>query len=267
MKFAVMILMFVLSCILLPYNVQIEKIPSTAMNKSFNATVITPKSYGKISKKYSVVYILHGWLNDYDSMNYHTEIGKLSDQYDFIIVMPDGDTNKWYFDSRENPAFRFGTYVGKEVPEYIDKKYKTIRKRNGRAVTGYSMGGFGAFNAVFSYPEIFGSVGSMSGAVEISGYDDKWNLRKIFGNYEDNKELWDSVAVKNNLDKLTDKKFNIIISCGDKDFFIDINRELHEKMLESGIKHTYIERPGGHSWDYWRDEIKFQLLFFSNYLK
>ena len=73
--------------------------------------------------------------------------------------------------------------------------------------------------------------------------------------------------MKNNLNKFGNKKFNIVIRCGDEDFFIDINRELHEKMLEAGIKHTYIERPGRHDWDYWREEIKFQLLFFSNYLK
>ena len=40
MKPAVMILMLLLSFILMPYNVQVERIPSTAMNKSFNATVI-----------------------------------------------------------------------------------------------------------------------------------------------------------------------------------------------------------------------------------
>ena len=267
MKLAVGMLMLLLSFMLMPFNIQVERIPSTVMNKSFNATVITPKAYGKTSKKYSVVYVLHGWLNDYDSMSYHTEIGRLSDEYDFIIVMPDGNLNKWYFDSRINSEFRFGTYVGREVPEYIDKKYRTIKKRSARAVTGYSMGGFGAFNAVFNYPETFGNVGSMSGAVEISGFENKWNLRKVFGNYEENKDLWESAAVKNNLNKFGNKKFNIVISCGDEDFFIDINRELHEKMLEAGIKHTYIERPGRHDWDYWREEIKFQLLFFSNYLK
>ena len=267
MKLTVGLLMLILSFVLLPFNVQVEKIPSNAMNKSFNATVITPKTYGKTSKKYSVVYVLHGWLNDYDSMTYHTDIGKLSDEYDFIIVMPDGNLNKWYYDSQINPELKFGTYVGKEVPEYIDKKYKTIKKRSARAVTGYSMGGFGALNAVLSYPETFGNVGSMSGAVDIRDFENRWNLRKVFGNYEDNKEVWDNAAIKNNLDRFTERKFNIIISCGDKDFFIGTNRELHEKMLEAGIKHTYIERPGKHNWDYWREEIKFQLLFFSNYLK
>lgn len=267
MKLTIGILMLLISYILLPFNVQVERIPSAAMGRTFNATVITPKNYGKTSKKYSVVYILHGWLNDYDSVNYHTDIGKLSDEYNFIIVMPDGNLNKWYFDSKIDPEIKFGTYVGKEVPEYIDKKFRTMKKRSARAISGYSMGGFGAFNAVFNYPETFGSVGSMSGAVDIRGYDNKWNLRKVFGSYEDNKELWDSTAVKNNFDKLTDRKFNIIISCGNSDFFIGVNRELHEKMSEADIKHTYIESPGGHNWDYWREEIKFQLLFFSNRLK
>jgi S-formylglutathione hydrolase FrmB len=267
MKAAVGILMFLISCILLPFNVQVERIPSAVMGKTFNATVITPQNYGKTSKKYPVVYILHGWLNDYDSVNYYTEIGKLSDEYDFIIVMPDGNLNKWYFDSREDSSLKFGTYVGKEVPEYTDKKYRTIKKRSARAITGYSMGGFGAFNAVFNYPETFGSIGSMSGAVDITGYETKWNLRKIFGNYGENKELWESTAVKNNLEKFQNKKFNIIISCGSEDFFIDINRELHEKMVSAGIKHAYFERSGKHNWDYWREEIKFQLLFFKNSLK
>ena len=212
MKLAVGMLMLLLSFMLMPFNIQVERIPSTVMNKSFNATVITPKTYGKTSKKYSVVYVLHGWLNDYDSMSYHTEIGRLSDEYDFIIVMPDGNLNKWYFDSRINSEFRFGTYVGREVPEYIDKKYRTIKKRSARAVTGYSMGGFGAFNAVFNYPETFGNVGSLSGAVEISGFENKWNLRKVFGNYEENKDLLtfmkealgDEVAEVKLSNKLTD---------------------------------------------------------------
>jgi enterochelin esterase-like enzyme len=34
-------------------------------------------------------------------------------------------------------------------------------------------------------------------------------------------------------------------------------------MLELDIPHDYIERPGGHSWDYWGNAVEYQLLFFS----
>lgn len=266
MKLKLIVILIILSILSFSYEVREVRIPSNVMNTSPKATVILPKNYGKTSKRHSVVYILHGWMNDYNSVVYHTEIGKLSDLYSFIIVMPDGGINKWYYDSPENSDYRYGTYVGKEVPEYIDKNYKTIKKRSARAITGYSMGGFGAFNAVINYPETFGSVGSMSGAVDIRSFNKKWNLEKIFGKYNENTRLWDDVTIYNNLNKVSEKKLNIIISCGSEDFFIDINRELHEKMKEYDLKHTYIESPGGHNWDYWRKEIKFQMLYFSKYL-
>ena len=51
MKLAVGMLMLLLSFLLMPFNIPVERIPSTVMNKSFQATVITPKTYGKTSKK------------------------------------------------------------------------------------------------------------------------------------------------------------------------------------------------------------------------
>ena len=43
------------------------------------------------------------------------------------------------------------------------------------------------------------------------------------------------------------------------------NKRLHEKLVERNIPHDYIERPGNHTWDYWANSIKYQLLFFSDY--
>ena len=261
MMFILFICLF--SNLLFSYETQEIKIYSKTMDKSPNATVILPKTYGKTNKKYPVVYLLHGWTGDNKNFTYYDkEIGKLADLYDMILVMPDGNFNKWYFDSTVNPKYQYGTYVGKEIPEYIDKNYKTIKNRSARAITGYSMGGFGAFNAVMDYPETFGNLGSMSGSVDLEKYHAKWNIEKIFGAQAD----WESVAVKNNLYKILDKKINIILGCGTEDEFITINRELHQKMIMLDIPHTYIERPGKHDWDYWRTELEFQLLYFSKYL-
>ena len=250
------------STFLFSYETQEIKIYSKSMNKSPSATVVLPKTYGKTSKKYPVVYILHGWTNSSSSVTFYTDVEKLADLYDIILVMPDGGFNKWYFDSKINSKYQYGTYVGKEIPEYIDKNYKTIKNRSARAITGYSMGGFGAFNAVMNYPETFGNLGSMSGSVDLEKYHTKWNIEKIFGEEAD----WGKIAVKNNLYKILDKKVNIIFGCGTGDDFITINRELHEKMIILDIPHTYIERPGKHDWDYWRTELEFQLLYFSKYL-
>ncbi len=62
---------------------------------------------------------------------------------------------------------------------------------------------------------------------------------------------------------------NIVITpdsyrSGDESF-IDGNRALHHELLKKKIPHDYIERPGGHTIDYWENSIKYQLVFFANY--
>ena len=253
------------STFLFSYETQEIKIYSKSMNKSPSATVVLPKTYGKTSKKYPVVYILHGWTNSSSSVTFYTDVEKLAELYDIILVMPDGGFNKWYFDSKINSKYQYGTYVGKEVPEYIDKNYKTIKKRSGRAITGYSMGGFGAFNAGMNYPDTFGNIGSMSGSVDFKVYSTKWNLEKVFGEHKNDGNFWEDIAIKNNLYKILGQETNIIFGCGTGDEFITINRELHAEMIALNIPHTYIERPGKHEWAYWKTELEFQLLYFSKY--
>ena len=67
------------------------------------------------------------------------------------------------------------------------------------------------------------------------------------------------------VDIIKENKLPLIIDCGVDDFFIDVNRELHQKMLALKIDHDYIERPGKHNIDYWENSLKFQLLFFYNF--
>ena len=42
---------------------------------------------------------------------------------------------------------------------------------------------------------------------------------------------------------------------------------MHEKLAKNNIAHHYIERPGAHSWEYWSESIKYQILFFSEFFK
>ena len=43
------------------------------------------------------------------------------------------------------------------------------------------------------------------------------------------------------------------------------NKRMHEKLAKNNIAHHYIERPGAHSWEYWSESIKYQILFFSEF--
>jgi enterochelin esterase-like enzyme len=67
------------------------------------------------------------------------------------------------------------------------------------------------------------------------------------------------------VDSLKNGQLKLIFDCGTSDFFLTVNRRLHEKLLDKKIDHDYTERPGGHNSAYWRNSIDYQLLFFWKY--
>ena len=82
--------------------------------------------------------------------------------------------------------------------------------------------------------------------------------------FADNIETWEENTVIN-LVYLLEGNLKIIFDCGYDDFFYQVNKELHQKLLENGVSHDYIERPGGHNWDYWSNAIKYHLVYFNDY--
>ncbi|WP_432327028.1 alpha/beta hydrolase [Mucilaginibacter sp. P25] len=90
----------------------------------------------------------------------------LADQYNIIIVMPEGEIFSYYVDSPIDPNSKFETYIIKEVIPFIDSKYRTVNDKKGRLITGLSMGGFGALYLSTRHPELFAAAGSMSGALD-----------------------------------------------------------------------------------------------------
>jgi enterochelin esterase-like enzyme len=69
------------------------------------------------------------------------------------------------------------------------------------------------------------------------------------------------------VDLLLKDEISIIFDCGTEDFFLDVNRRFHKKLLDLKINHDYTERPGDHNSDYWKNSIDYQLLFFKKYFQ
>lgn len=259
--------LFCLSFNAYSYDIKRVEIPSDNIDKKLHATVVVPDSYREGNKNYSTVYLLHGWSgNDKDWTN-KTQVAALADDYQLILVMPDGDYDKWYINSPVLAKSNYEKYIGSDVPSYIDKNFRTIAAKDGRAITGLSMGGFGALNVVLNYPDTFGAAGSMSGGVDPRDYAKNWGLEKVFGDAVSNAKFWNEKAIINNAHQFINLNIPIFIECGVDDFFIEPNRELHQRLLDLRIKHTYQEGPGGHTWDYWGNAIKYQLLFMKNALE
>lgn len=238
---------------------------SAVMKKSIKAAVITPDGYAKESAL-PVVYLLHGYSDDYGGwLKKAPGFQKIADQHNIIIVCPDGGYSSWYWDSPVDPSYQYETYITKELVGFIDQKYKTVKDRKGRGITGLSMGGHGALYLAIKHQDIFGVAGSMSGGVDITPYPNNWDMAKRLGNYAQNAEIWKKNTVINLLPLLTPNSLSIIIDCGTDDFFYKVNEKLHQDLVYAGIPHDYISRPGGHTWPYWQNAVKYQILFMKSY--
>ena len=185
----------------------------------------------------------------------------MASQYGVIIVCPNGH-NSWYWDSPVNPESQFETFVVTDLVNFIDNHFRTVPEAGMRAITGLSMGGHGSLFLALRHPDVFGSCGSMSGGVDIRPFPNNWNMKDALGEYESNREVWDSHTVIELVKDLKTEQ-NIVFECGVDDFFIEVNRNLHKAMVDAKIKHDYTERPGSHTWEYWCNALDYQMLFFS----
>lgn len=241
------------------------EVMSQAMGRNIKNVVIVPDGYYVADFQYPVLYLLHGATGCYNDWSRKADLHRLANQYDVIIVCPDGQ-DSWYFDSPIDPKMQFETYVSKELVAYVDSHYRTFANRYMRAITGLSMGGHGALFLAFRHPDVFWSCGSMSGNMDITQFTDRWHIKARLGDYEGNEQRWHDHAVCNLVDLVKDSPLepaqNIIIDDGLNDIFIQNNIALHEQMVEKGIAHDFIVRPGRHSWDYWVNSLDFHMLFF-----
>ena len=257
-------------------------IPSAAMHKTYRAGVVLPASYTKNKKaNYPVLYLLHGAYGHFNSWLRSPAdkqlLHRLADQYNLIIVTPEGETFSFYLDSPVKADSQFETYLTKEVIPAIDQAYRTVRDRRGRVITGLSMGGYGALYLAARHPDLYCAAGSMSGALELSSANRKFtpeetawrskNLAPIVGSEADNPAFFATNSVINMVDQIHKNGLPIIFDCGVDDGLIEINREMHRRLVYNHTPHDYTERPGAHNWEYWQTALPYQVLFLHQVLQ
>ncbi len=240
---------------------------SESMQKNIPVIIIKPGNYTSLNEL-PAVYLLHGYSgNQLDWINKAKGFEKAADQYNLIIVCPDGGYNSWYWNSPADPKSQYETFISDELVKSVDAKYTTIKNRTGRAITGLSMGGHGALYLAFKHQDVFGAAGSMSGGVDIRPFPNNWDMARQLGSYAEQPENWEKNTVINLLNLLTPNSLAIIIDCGTDDFFFKVNENLHEQLIYRNIPHDFITRPGAHTWTYWTNAVKYQLLFMKNYFE
>jgi enterochelin esterase-like enzyme len=223
---------------------------SASMNNEVGYNIWLPPGYETSSQRYPVVYWLHGRNNTESSNGY--PINYLADGVanqtlpPMILVFASGGSQTNYCDSYDG-KYMGETTVIKELIPYIDQHYRTIASRDGRAIQGMSMGGFGAMRLGLKFPNMFSSVVAFAGGyrwpeeirVEAHpSYPEMFNsdpeyFRSI------HPETW----ARRNIDQIRGK-LAIQIYVGDKDPGIAGNRRMHALLNELRISHGYEEFDG-----------------------
>ncbi len=220
------------------------------LNATLPYNVILPPGYRASGMtRYPVLYLLHGLGGHYSDWVTRTNVADYAAQYRMIVVMPEGN-DSWYVDSGGVPTDKYETYILKELIPDVDKRYRTIQARYGRAVAGLSMGGYGAIKFGLKYPATFVLAGSMSGAFGVTRYTEKemgganWEpFLKIFGPGDsETRKANDIFQIARGLSTARIASLPYFyLDCGTEDAgqHFNANRELSQIFLEKKIPHEY----------------------------
>lgn len=246
------------------------RLNSKLMGREMPYRVIYPFSYKnrkEISKRYPVIYLLHGLTGHFDNWTDKAKLAVYAKNYDYIIVTPEG-ADGWYTDSASATNDKYESYIIQELIPEIDGKFRTLSDREHRAVAGLSMGGYGALKFGLKYPDKFVVAGSFSGALGAASWSDK-----TLGNNW--KALTDSIMsvygaegsptrAANDIYKIvremTPEKAKTLpflyVDCGTEDFLIQQNRDFGTLLIEKKIPHEFRQLPGKHDWVYWNSQVQ-----------
>ena len=235
---------------------------SDAMNRDIPVTVILPDD---LSQPRPVVYLLHGaYGNERSWLEIKPNLPDIADEKGMIFVSA-AALNSWYFDSPVLKDFQYETFMTHDLIAFVDSHYPTIANRTGRAITGLSMGGHGALYLSMRHKDLYGAAGAMSGGVDIRPFPQNWNLPDVLGEMASHMDSWNANAAVSQIDRIENGDLWITFDCGEDDFFLEVNKDLHQRLLGRGIHHDFTTRPGGHTSQYWGNSIDYHLLFFQKY--
>lgn len=216
---------------------------------------------------YKTLYLLHGAFGSCFDWLSGTRVRPLAQNANLCVVMPSGE-NKFYADSKISGDY-YGTFITKDLVEFIEATFPVSKKREDRFIGGLSMGGFGAMVNGLRHPETFGAICAMSSAFLkariLQSVDDKGKdlftcteYKTMFG-LDDVKDfeggIHDYEALARKVAKRS-KKPDLYICCGTEDHLIDVNHDFRDLVTDLGFNVTYEEWEGEHNWKFWDESIE-----------
>lgn len=244
-----------------------DSVPSTALGRDLKFTVYLPDGYKDAPGKFPVVYLLHGAGGDEYEW---TRKGGAVETLDGLIkrglirasvaVMPTTGPASWWADGAAEKA---ETAVMTELLPYVEGKYKVTTERQGRAIGGLSMGGYGALNLALRHPTKFCAAGIISPAIYDPLPPDTSAARRtpqFVRNGQFDPDTWKSLNYPAHLEKYMQggARVPMWIVSGDHDFLgiAEMSAKLYWRVLKIQPKQAELRIvDGDHEWMTFRDAL------------
>ena len=233
--------------------------PSATAGFDRRLTVYTPAGYENSKTKYPVLYVLHGIGGDEDAWVTQGRATQILDNLiargqakPMIVVFTNGNISEeaaplenstgYVRPTMSLPQTMEGTFETSfpEIVKFIDSHYRTIAKKQSRAICGLSMGGFHTLYITLNNPDMFNYSGMFSAAIG-TGSEERATHKEIYENVDGKLAAY-----------FAKKPALLWIGIGRSDFLIQSNNDFRGKLDAAGYPYEYMETDGGHIWKNWR---------------
>ena len=255
-----------------------EAFASAILKRKIRASVYLPPSFEatrRSESRFPVVYLLHGLGDNHRAW---PRLGKIKPTLDqligagklrpVIVIMPDAASSWYVNDHRVDGNGRVFDAFRSDLIAAVDARYPTAACRQGRAIGGLSMGGYGALLLGFARPNLYAAVFSLSGAVFAENLSEEPKRRKflaslfrgVHGEPIEDKRL----AEWNIFDRLRSVVHGpqatpqVWLSAGDDDFFPSIvsgTVRVYQILQRAKIPAELRIDDATHHWSYWRRSV------------
>lgn len=211
------------------------------------------------ARLYPTLYLLHGLSEDHTGWHRQTGIERYAESVSLAVVMP-AVHRSFYADMQY--GYKYWTFVSEELPALARSFFPLSWAREDNFVAGASMGGYGAFKLALSHPDQYVAAASLAGALDLvtrftkEDDDHQADVRIVF----DGPELIagssnDLLHLAKQVSESGGAKPLLYQCCGTKDPLYQNNLGFKRTVDSLGLDVFYEEGPGGHTWEYWDQQI------------
>jgi len=252
-------------------GLSLARIETRSLPEPAKVLVLLPPSYGSAPlRRYPVLYFLHDGYGNARTLEAQGVAAAIrarmasGDLPEFLLVAP-GAPGSWFSDSHDG-IHRYEEFLTGDLIAEVEKHYRVLAGKQARAITGISMGGYGAFKLALKHPELYGAVSSLSGALIPIAWEDldrynafaRWTLKRVFGSRRDDNSLaandiWVILARL----RFGAPPFAAHLRAGTEDIYglNGVAAQFGSFLTEHGLPASVVLEPGGHDWSYWRRAI------------